>query len=196
MSDAAAKKTLLRRQLRERWRVSSQPGPVTGELLPYIIAKMQASSESDAEDSRVAAVAGFIRHGHEVDVEPLLTALRMQGVGIALPRVVGDEITFTSWDSQSLAEGAFGLLEPVDGADISVDHIDVVLVPAMACGTDGVRLGRGGGYYDRALARTPAPAHFICIIDDDAVMPAGSIPHEDHDVRMHAIATPTRVLAV
>ena len=195
MSTAVVEKRLLRQRLRNLWRGAPQPGAVATELLPYVLTLCGKSSSSDGStDQRTPVVAGFIRYGHEVDVERLLNEVKAQGFGIALPQVTGDDITFVTWDSHSLTEGAYGLLEPVDAAAISDEQIRVVLVPAMACSTDGIRLGRGGGYYDRALARMPASAHFICIIDDDAVMPAGSIPREDHDVRMHAIATPTRVL--
>ena len=192
MTHAAAEKVLLRRQLRDRWQGLPQPGAVTTELLSYV----RGLCESEPEESATTVVAGFIRHGHEVDVEPLLNEVKAWGFGIALPRVTGDEISFMTWDANSLAEGPYGLLEPVDAAASSIEHMRVVLVPAMACSTDGVRLGRGGGYYDRALSRMPVSARFICIVSDDAVMPAGSIPREDHDVRMHVIATPTRVLTV
>lgn len=189
MRAGADEKSSLRRQLRQRWLASPLPGAVAGQLLQHIVDVCSSAHPR-------AAVAGFIRHGHEVDVEPLLAELKVSGVTVALPKVEGDDLLFLRWDAAELIEGAYGLLEPLNAGAVSLAELAVVLVPAMACSVDGTRLGRGGGYYDRALSKLPASARLICVVGDDAVMPAGSIPQEPHDVRMHAIATPTRLLEV
>ena len=73
------------------------------------------------------------------------------------------------------------------GAD-AVAGVDVVLVPALAVDRRGVRLGRGGGSYDRALVRARgllvAVLHEGELVDDP-------LPEEPHDVRVHAVLLPS-----
>ena len=82
-----------------------------------------------------------------------------------------------------------GLLEP-DGPPLGTDAIrgaDAVLVPGLAVDRDGTRLGRGGGSYDRVLERV-APDTFVCLLlNSEEVL--DSVPHEDHDRRVGAVAT-------
>ena len=81
-----------------------------------------------------------------------------------------------------------GMLQP-GGPRLGVDAIsrcDVVLVPALLVDRRGVRLGRGGGSYDRALAR--ARGLTIALVHDDELVE--ELPREPHDVQVAAVATP------
>ncbi len=64
----------------------------------------------------------------------------------------------------------------------------MVLVPGLACSPSGDRLGRGGGSYDRALARVPVST-FVCVLlyDDEVGL---AVPTEPHDRSVTAAATP------
>jgi 5-formyltetrahydrofolate cyclo-ligase len=89
---------------------------------------------------------------------------------------------------------ARGLLEP-DGPRLGVEAIgecDVVLVPALAVDGRGNRLGRGGGSYDRALRR--ASGLTIAVLYDGEQVDA--VPAEQHDVRVHALVTPSSGLVL
>jgi 5-formyltetrahydrofolate cyclo-ligase len=68
----------------------------------------------------------------------------------------------------------------------------VVLVPGLAVSVDGVRLGRGGGSYDRALARVPGGTFTCVLLYDDEV--GRDVPAEPHDRRVLAAATPGGVI--
>jgi 5-formyltetrahydrofolate cyclo-ligase len=84
--------------------------------------------------------------------------------------------------------GPHGLLEPT-GPRLGIDAVrdcDLLLVPALAVDTRGVRLGRGGGSYDRALARTRART--IALLYDGELVDA--LPAEPHDVAVRAAVTP------
>jgi 5-formyltetrahydrofolate cyclo-ligase len=86
-----------------------------------------------------------------------------------------------------------GLLEP-DGETLGVDAIataDVVLVPGLAVSPTGMRLGRGGGSYDRALGRVPAGTFTCALLFEDEVGIA--VPFEPHDRPVGAVATPSGV---
>ena len=65
---------------------------------------------------------------------------------------------------------------------------DVVVVPALAVGRDGTRLGRGGGYYDRALAHARPDAVLVAVLFDDELL--DGVPAGAHDRRMTAVVTP------
>ncbi len=65
----------------------------------------------------------------------------------------------------------------------------VVAVPAVAVARNGVRLGRGGGYYDRALAHARAGATVVALVFDDELV--DDLPAEPHDRRVTAVVTPS-----
>lgn len=71
----------------------------------------------------------------------------------------------------------------------AVASVDLVVVPALAVDIRGVRLGRGGGSYDRALARVPASALVIALLYDGEIV--DRLPSEPHDRRVRAAITPT-----
>ena len=62
------------------------------------------------------------------------------------------------------------------------------LVPALAVDARGYRLGRGGGSYDRALARVGEQVPTIALLYDDELLP--SVPIEPHDQRVRVVARP------
>ena len=108
------------------------------------------------EVRRAASVAAYVGVGSEPGTGPLLDALRAAGKRVLLPLLQPDnDLDWAVYDSPAdLRPAGRGLLEPV-GPPLGPDAIataDVVLVPGLAVGRDGVRLGRGGGSYDRRWA--------------------------------------------
>ena len=94
-----------------------------------------------------------------------------------------------SWavDTGRLAPGRFGLLEPVGPrlGPTAIGAADVVVVPALAVDRRGVRLGRGGGYYDRFLVRYAGETLLLC----RQALLRPDIPWEAHDVLIPAVIT-------
>jgi 5-formyltetrahydrofolate cyclo-ligase len=68
---------------------------------------------------------------------------------------------------------------------------DLVIVPALAVDRSGMRLGRGGGSYDRALVRVPAGTPIVAVLYTDEFVDA--LPSERHDRRVGAVVTPAGV---
>lgn len=90
----------------------------------------------------------------------------------------------------TLVTGRWGLHEPPEPwlPAEAVTRADVVLVPALAVDRSGVRLGRGGGFYDRTLALCRPGARLVAVVRDEEVLDA--VPHEPHDIRMTHALTP------
>ena len=141
-------------------------------------------------------MAAYVSIGSEPGTGPLLAALSAAGKRVILPVLLPDgDLDWAAYDGdESLAPARLGLLEPV-GPRLGVDAVataDVVLVPGLAVSPTGLRLGRGGGSYDRALGRVPVGTFTCCLLLDHEV--GQDVPVEPHDRPVTAAATPTRVV--
>ncbi|MCV7178159.1 5-formyltetrahydrofolate cyclo-ligase [Mycolicibacterium sphagni] len=94
----------------------------------------------------------------------------------------------------ALVAARFGLLEPAEPwlPSSAVAEADVVLVPALAVDRNGVRLGRGGGFYDRSLALCRPGARLVAVVRDEEVV--DELPSEPHDIRVTHVVTPKQGL--
>ena len=140
---------------------------------------------------RAATVAAYVSVGAEPGTGVLIDRLREQGRRVIVPVLRPDHDLDWAVHDGALEPAGRGLLEPVGprlGTD-SVATADVVLVPGLAVAADGMRLGRGGGSYDRTLARLPAGTPTCVLLYDDELLPG--VPHEPHDLRVTAAATPS-----
>lgn len=140
-------------------------------------------------------VLGYAATAEEIDPRPALGALRDSGSLIAYPRIAGPGVlTLHTCSISELEPGPLGILQPAAGTPVvNVGQVELVIVPGVAFDAQGNRLGYGGGYYDRLLAHMPLAKRVGLCFDGQLV---GEIPVEPHDVRMHAIVTPTRTLRV
>lgn len=148
------------------------------------------------EVRRAATVAAYVSVGREPGTGVLLDALREAGKRVILPLLQPDnDLDWAPYAGpESLASARRGLLEPVTpplGLD-AVATADVVLVPGLAVDRTGLRLGRGGGSYDRVLGRVPVGTFTCVVLNDDEVLDA--VPAEPHDRRVTAVVTEERVL--
>ncbi|MBE0417898.1 MAG: 5-formyltetrahydrofolate cyclo-ligase, partial [Coriobacteriia bacterium] len=86
----------------------------------------------------------------------------------------------------------FGLLEPPeDSPVVPPEDIDIVIVPGVAFDVACWRVGHGGGYYDRLLGMM-GRAVAVGLAFDGQVF--AEVPHDDNDVRLDALVTPSRTL--
>jgi len=142
--------------------------------------------------ARVRAFAAYVPEETEPGFGRLPAVLTRLGARVLLPVVAprGRELAWAV-DTGRMAPGRFGLLEPVGprlGAT-AVGTAEVVVVPALAVSRDGVRLGRGGGYYDRALQLTRPGVVVVAPVFDGELL--DELPAEPHDHRVTAVVTPS-----
>ncbi|MFE6771274.1 5-formyltetrahydrofolate cyclo-ligase [Streptomyces griseus] len=140
-------------------------------------------------------VAAYVSVGREPGTRALLEALRGRGVRVLLPVLLPDnDLDWAAYEGpEHLLPAGRGLLEP-DGPRLGPDAVldaDTVLLPGLAVDGAGMRLGRGGGSYDRVLARLTAagahPALVVLLYDDEVV---ARVPSEPHDHPVDAVVTP------
>ena len=107
-----------------------------------------------------------------------------------------DALWWGEYRPGALRSGRFGLLEPAEPGlpPTAIGEATVILVPALAVDRTGVRLGRGGGYYDRSLPLRAPGARLIAVVRDEELV--ASLPGEPHDVRMTHALTPSAGLVV
>ena len=147
------------------------------------------------EVRRAATVAAYVSIGTEPGTGPLLDALVATGRRVILPVVLPDlDLDWAVYDGQGgLARARRGLLEPT-GERLGVDAVataDVVLTPGLAVDRTGMRLGQGGGCYDRALGRVPVGTFTCTLLYADELLDA--VPAATHDRPVTAVATPAGV---
>lgn len=149
-----------------------------------------------AEVRRAATVAAYISLGNEPGTGPLVERLHALGRRVILPVLLPDnDLDWAVYEGPDrLAPASRGLLEPTAprlGTE-AIATADVVLCPGLAVDRSGIRLGRGGGSYDRALARIPAGTFVCALLYAEEVL--DRVPAEPHDRPVTAAATPQGVI--
>ncbi|MFG2194395.1 5-formyltetrahydrofolate cyclo-ligase [Streptomyces sp. NPDC048639] len=152
------------------------------------------------ELAQARTVAAYVSVGREPGTRALLDALHARGTRVLLPVLLeDDDLDWGVHEGASrLAAARRGLLEP-EGERLGPEAIttaEVVLLPGLAVDEQGMRLGRGGGSYDRVLARlerSGADPALVVLLYDGELLGAGEVPAEAHDRPVHAAVTPSGV---
>ena len=137
-----------------------------------------------------AIVAGYLPIRDEADPVELMNVLALAGHAMALPCVEGDSriLLFRRWQAgDPIKLNAFGIGEPENSSDPVTP--DVVLVPFLAFDSSGHRLGYGGGYYDRTLARLKEKGHVLAVGIGYAGQEVPALPRDSHDQPLDLVVT-------
>lgn len=140
-------------------------------------------------------VAAYVSRRHEPGMLPTLDLLHQAGLVVLLP-VLGPALD-RRWaryrGADDLAQRAPGRpLEP-QGEILeacALGQARLVLVPALAVDTTGIRLGLGGGWYDRALLHAAPDAAVMAVVYDEEPQQA-ELPRAPHDIPVRGVLTPT-----
>ncbi len=184
---SAEKQEQRRKQARKRSQAFDQDqanGCLSASLLAQMIDVLVSSQKP-------SLVSGYIPIGTEIDPRPLMVEFSKRGAQLCLPEVVekGSPLQFRSWvPGDMLISGPFETLQPM--ADAKVVQPDFLLLPLLGVDGTGVRLGYGGGFYDRTLfnlkgkgARAFGVGYDVQLVDH--------LASEDHDQLLDGVITPS-----
>jgi len=156
----------------------------------------------------------FLSLPSEIDTWPIIRWAWHEGKRVAVPRVESSApgreksledrnmtpVLLAAADIQAIHDhpgvrpGPLGILDVPDAPEVPVPEIDVVLVPCMAVDRQGNRLGRGGGFYDRFLARPDLRARTIVIALQEQLF--DEVPVTAHDRRAAVVVTDAETIVV
>ncbi|MER7397697.1 5-formyltetrahydrofolate cyclo-ligase [Streptomyces sp. NPDC000151] len=150
------------------------------------------------ELAQARTVAAYVSIGREPSTRALLDRLREAGVRVLLPVLLPDnDLDWAAYEGpERLVKAGRGLLEPAGprlGPE-AVTGAGAVFLPGLAVDRRGLRLGRGGGSYDRVLARLEragaTPALVVLLYDGEVLE---EVPADPHDRPVQAAVTPSGV---
>jgi 5-formyltetrahydrofolate cyclo-ligase len=183
---AGEKAALRRRLLADRARLGPDQRAAGGRALRDAILELPQAQMA-------GTIAAYYSLASEPDTHGLVYALWKRGGYVLLPLLRPDaDLDWASYEGpDSLRPGPRGLAEPSEpprGPD-AVARADLVVVPALAVDRSGMRLGRGGGSYDRALARVGPGIPTIALLYDGELL--DEVPAAAHDQRVRLVARPS-----
>ena len=142
-----------------------------------------------AEIKAAKVITSYYPFAGEPNLISLNEALVASGKTLLLPRIVNRQMEFVKFEGQLVQRGKFH--EPA--GNIFIGEINVALIPALAIDKNGVRLGQGGGYYDRFLTKTSA--YRIGIIHEREYCKK-PLPREWFDQTVEIIATENGLIKI
>ncbi len=147
------------------------------------------------EFAKAKTVMFYISKGSEVNTTMIIEEGLRRGKKVVVPVTKLEErelVASELLDLDELKLGAFDVPEPKDAKLISVDEIDLIVVPGVAFDTKGHRLGYGLGFYDRFLCSVRDDATIVALAYDSQVL--DEIPNDHHDVPAEMIITESRII--
>jgi 5-formyltetrahydrofolate cyclo-ligase len=171
-----------------------------------LLARRRRRSPAEIADARRRIAAHLVPLGASgvtvcaylpLPTEPLDPAVpaELAGLGarVLVPIATRDApLEWCAWEEGATRRGSFGIAEPVGprlGAH-AVAEADVLLIPALAVDRRGTRLGRGGGHYDRSLARDDISGRLIAVVFDDELL-VDILPRDPLDRPVTEVVTPS-----
>lgn len=183
-----------------RTRLLDERGAITEELHTAEAEAIAKSACAPPISQPGHTVCCYVPSGSEPGSMSLLDALVEAGARVLLPIIPPgsgalDQRGPLDWAEYtgpaSLHEGRMrSIMEPAGEplGPAAIGQANVVLVPALAVDEFGVRIGKGGGYYDRSLTQTAPGTQLIAVVRDGELV--NRLPTEAHDVRMTGALTP------
>ena len=135
-------------------------------------------------------VSGFMPLDSEINPHPLMRKLAEKGARLALPVVSrrGQPLLMREWTfGEPLSAGVWGIREPEPEAQ-EVEP-DILLVPLLAFDRAGYRIGYGGGYYDRTIARLRSRKPVMAVGLAFAAQEVSAVPATPRDARLDLVLT-------
>lgn len=138
----------------------------------------------------------YVGIGCEVSTNVLIEGLISGGKRVYVPLCRGNgemDAVYIPFP-ESLRPGRYGIPEPHSRDEKAFpEELDIILVPGVAFGLDGTRLGRGAGYYDRFLSRAEK-AKKIALCREAALFE--TVPTEPHDEKVDIVVSERRIIKI
>jgi 5-formyltetrahydrofolate cyclo-ligase len=191
MTKLASQKTILRRMMREKLRAQTAS--------QIVAASQQIVMQLSAIGIEGEAVALFLAQPSEPNLDEFARALMKKGTPVFAPHAFDDETFFgeIAPDWSNVFTNARGWREPREYSQSQASaalRLQTIVLPALAFDSSGNRLGQGGGWYDRALEKSPAGVLRVGVCFDFQIV--DTIPHEAHDQRVSVIVTERRTIQI
>ena len=145
------------------------------------------------EYRQAGTVFCYLSVGREPDTFAFLRMALQDEKRVCAPVCIGKGVMRARQLSNldKLEEGQYGIPVPPEGENwVEPEEIDFAVIPCVACGEDGTRLGHGAGFYDRFLQKGRFFRAALC--HEELLFP--HVPTEEHDEKMDLICTQSRVL--
>lgn len=144
-----------------------------------------------------ACVSGYWPTSSEIDIRPLMNMLSDRGHPCCMPVVINKQqpMRFRQWTpGVQMVPGRFGIPVPPD--TLPEMRPDIVLVPLLAFDRRGMRLGRGGGLYDRTIELLRATGKVIAVGISFSGQEVASVPFDVYDQRIDWIVTESQAFNI
>jgi 5-formyltetrahydrofolate cyclo-ligase len=175
-----------------RWRIKTWRAGVTGQERSQTAERLAGQGLAFLTRRHGAVVSGFCAMADELDAGPLLQRLAADGISLAMPVVRGKNLPllFRRWaPGDAMDRGVWGIGEPK--ADKQAVEPDILLVPLLAFDATGLRIGYGGGFYDRTLRALRATKPIVAVGLAYEAQRVDAVPHLDYDERLDWVLTPS-----
>ena len=185
-----AAKVALRRAATERRRLAVRDNPHAGEAVrDNFLAAIGVPAG--------VAVSAYWPLEEEFDPRPLFTELHRRGHPIGLPVILGkgQPLLFRRWQpAMELVRGAFRVMTPPPTSPEIVPEL--LLVPLLAFDRGGYRLGYGGGFYDRTIAKLGSTGEALTVGVTLAALEVPAVPRDDTDQPLDWIVTEREAIRI
>lgn len=150
---------------------------------------------SELQKSRIVMI--YLSFKNEVDTEPIIDWCFEQDKEVVVPycEIENKKIIPCKLhpDRKGLVKSKFGIWEPQPDlmTSVEIDAIDVIIVPGVGFDNNCNRLGFGGGYYDRFLAKRQREIPAIAICYQNQI--TQSVPTDNYDIKMDMVVTESNI---
>ncbi|TFC02241.1 5-formyltetrahydrofolate cyclo-ligase [Cryobacterium sp. MDB2-33-2] len=188
-SETVHRKRALRAELRERRQ------NMTSVETEAATAGFIANLQSIVVDLSARSISCYLSARNEPNTRPFVNWAEAQGIRVLFPVSRDDGLLdWTVGEDQTEFPGVSGMPEPAGSllGPIAINDVDLIIVPAAAVDTTGLRMGWGRGYYDKTLgSMEKCPPVYAVVFDNEYV---DSVPREVHDQPVDGLVTPTRII--
>ena len=188
--DPDVQKRILRAELRERRQnLSSRERELSTEGFTSRLQELIGSTDAES-------ISCYLSMPFEPNTRPFVNWAEARGIRVLFPVTREDGLLdWTVGEDEIETLGMHGTPEAAGEllGPMAINDVDLIIVPAAAIDSTGMRLGWGRGYFDKTLGSMgKCPPVYAVVFDSEFVE---HVPREIHDQAVNGVVTPTRIIA-